>query len=188
MAAGTSVFLLWLVLRWDWLMAAGAYIIGGGCVLFVVGVVVLLGFLVRARLSRWFPRPRLRRMTVAAALLLLANFPAAAGVLVAVGKVESCYSVVIENHSPAMLEAVRVSGGGCEIDFGRLAPGAARRRWFWVQRTGELTLRAVSDGSPVVRMIDGYVTGGIGARTAVTVEPNGTISATIDYGRARPAW
>lgn len=188
LAAGTSVFLLWLVLRWGWLMTAGAHIVCGGSVLFVVGAVVLAGFWVRARRAPEFPRPRLLRLTVAAALLLAANFPAAAGIIVAAMAVQTCYVAVIENRSPAVLNAVRITGGGCEVVFGHISPDTTRRRWFWIQRDGELTLHAVRDGVPVEETVDGYVTGGMGTRTVVTFGPDGTISVTNANERFRAAW
>ena len=125
---------------------------------------------------------------VGAALLLIANFPTAGGVVAAVMALQTCYVVVVENHSASALDAVRVTGGGCEAGFGRIAPGRTRRRWFWIQRTGELTLRATRDGTPVIRMVDGYVTGGMGARTVATVEPDGTVSVRNDDDRSQVTW
>ena len=188
LVAGTVVFLLWLVGRQDWLMVAGVFIIGTGGLLFVVGGVILTGFWALARRAPCFSRAWAHRMTVGAALLLLANFPVAAAFTAAAVRVIECYNVAIENGSGFALDAVHVSGGGCKVDFGRIAPGATRRRWFWIQREGELVLHATRGGVPVEEVVDGYVTGGMGARKLVVIGPAGSVSVTDANDRFHSAW
>lgn len=188
LVAGTSIFLLWLVFRWEWLVNAGGVTIGIGSFLFVLGTIVLTGFSVQTRRCPELPRRRVRRMTIGAALLLLANFPVAGGIVAASLAVVSCYTVVVENHSPSSLEAVSISGGGCKVDFGHLSPGGSRRRWFWVRHDGQLILRAASVDTIIKRTVDGYVTNGLGAYRKITIEPGAVISVADASGQSSLAW
>ena len=173
---GVSIFLLWLVTRWNWLMMAGLYTIYGGVPIFLIGVVALTRFCWLASRTPDLPRRRLRISVICCAGLLLSNFPVAAAIVVGAVMIDTRYIVTVHNASSQPLDDVRVSGGGCEVDFGTISPGATLRRSFWVQCDGELDFCASSGSVRYNKTIDGYVTNGMGGNTSVIVGPQGTIS------------
>ncbi|HEX5138280.1 MAG TPA: hypothetical protein VFY93_14995 [Planctomycetota bacterium] len=173
LVVGTSIFLLWVVTRWEWLMGAGLFALFFGLALFAVGVLALARYCwVALRMPEPPPRPWLK--AALAAILLLSNFPAAGTIIWKVDDLCSRYTVVVRNGTGAAIEDVRVSGGGCEAVFGAIAPGDEVRRSFLIQCDGTLEIRAQGLAR---QPISGYVTNGLGGHTTVTVHPDGTVTA-----------
>lgn len=182
---GVSLFVLWIVTRRDWLMVGGFVTLYGGLVSFFIGAIALARYCWAA--SRLVDPPRRRWVpsALACAALLLSNLPVAGGIVAAVIAISTCYSVVVHNASQQAISDVRVYGGGCEANLGTIPPGGLARRLFWIQRDGELAFRAVSSSTTHHMIIDGYVTNGMGGRTEVVVEPNGSI--TVSNASAEPS-
>jgi len=181
---GVSLFVLWIITRWDWLMLAGAILIYGGLASFVIGSIALVRYCWAACRSADPPRRKWVPSALACAALLLSNFPTAGGIIAAVIAIETCYSVVVHNDSQQSLSDVRVYGGGCEADLGTIPPGGHAQRSLWIKRDGELEFRAVSSSTTHQVTIDDYVTSGIGCRTVVVINPDGTVS--VSNGNAEP--
>ena len=80
---GVSIFLLWLVTRWDWLMLAGVFTIYGGIGLFLIGSVALANYFRLGWRTPELLRRSLWRSTLGCAGLLLSNFVVAAAIIVA---------------------------------------------------------------------------------------------------------
>lgn len=175
---GVSLFLLWLIARWDWLMIAGIFTLYGGVAIFFIGAIALARFCWLAFRSPELPRRRLWLSTLGCAALLLSNFAVAGGITASVIAIETRYTVIVHNTSQQPLSGVRVFGGGCEADFGTIPPGGVVRRSFWIQHDGELEFRAVSGATTHSKTIDGYVTNNMGGHTTVTINPDGTISVS----------
>ena len=173
---GVSIFLLWLVTRWDWLEMAGVFTLFGGVALFLVGAIALARFCWRSHRSPERPQKRLWLSTLGCAALLLSNFPIAGGIIATVIAITTLHTVVIHNASQQSLTGVRVFGGGCEEDFGSIPPGGIVRRSFWIQHDGTLEFCAVSGATTHTKTIDGYVTKRIGGHATVTINADGTIS------------
>lgn len=172
---GTSIFLLWVLTRWDWLFVAGMLTIIAGVFVFLCGIACLTA----SRFDRPLGevggsrRETLRRIT--ALLILLSNFPVAASIVVAVDTIRTRYVVTIVNHGSVPLDNVMVSGGGVEIYFGSVAPGAIAERWFNIRTDGKLVFRARRAGEDVDGTIEGYVTNGLGGDMEVTFNRDGSI-------------
>jgi hypothetical protein len=158
--AGASVFFAWLVLRWEWLMWIGFPIIGSGIVLFFVGVFCLACYYASARNGDLESRRHLGRRLAVAVCLLLINFPTALGIVIAAENIHARYVVTIVNESAEPVEDVVVFGGGVNVDFGTLGPTARVRRSFHI------------------RVVEGYVTNGIGGEKLVRILPDGTVVIT----------
>lgn len=173
---GISIFFLWLITRWNWLMMAGLFTIYGGIPIFLIGVAALTRFCWLAFRTRDLSQRRLWTSVICCAGLLLSNLPVAAAIVVGAVMIEARYTVTVHNASSQPLDDVQVSGGGCEVNFGTISPGATMRRSFWVQCDGELEFCAVSGPARHNKTIDGYVTNGMGGNTSVIVGPQGTIS------------
>jgi len=178
---GISIFLLWLVTRWDSLMLAGLHTIYAGLAAFAVGCIALTIYLWRAFRSPDADQRRVRNATLACGGLLLVNFPVAFGIVAAVIDIESRYTVVIHNDSGQPLEDVRVFGGGCDKSLGSIAPGDTVRRRLRFDTDGELRLHATIGTTDIDEVIDGYITRDIGGRPTVTVEPGGAVSVVHDH-------
>jgi len=173
---GVSIFLLWLITRWDWLMMAGIFTLYGGVAVFFIGSIALARFCWLAFRMPELPRRRLWLSTLGCGTLLLSNFAVAGGITASVIAIETHYTVIVHNTSQQPLSGVRVFGGGCEADFGTIPSGGVVRRSFWIQHDGELEFRAVSGATTYSKIIDGYVTNSMGDHTTVTINPDGTIS------------
>lgn len=177
LVVGVSIFLLWLITRWNWLMMAGLFTLYGGVAISFIGIVSLALFCWLAYRAPERPR-RLWISTFACAALLFSHFPAAAGIIATVIAIETRYTVVVHNASQQPLGDVRVFGGGCVANFGTIPPGSVARRSFWIQGDGELKIRAVSGTTAHAKVIDGYVTQYRGGRTTVTINSDGSISVS----------
>lgn len=182
---GVSLFVLWLITRWDWLMVGGFLTLYGGLASFLIGAIALTRYCWAACRSANPPRRKWIPAALACAALLLSNFPTAGGIIAGVIAIKTCYSVIVHNASQHALRDVRVCGGGCDADLGTIPPGGLARRSFWIQRDGELEFLAVSGSTTRHMIIDGYVTNGMGGRAEVVVEQNGSIS--VSNGSAEPS-
>ncbi|MFT5059321.1 MAG: hypothetical protein ACJAVJ_000849 [Planctomycetota bacterium] len=174
LAAGLVIFTTWLATQWHWLMPAGIYTIYAGLVLVSVGALAL------AR-AWWLARQAKQPLGLSAvicAVLLLSNFPVAAGLTFAAFRIETAYTVVITNSSTDELRHVRVSGGGCAESFGSIDPGEEAKRTFWIKSEGELQFLADGPTGAYQENIDGYVTSGFGGKAFVTVNRDGTLTVS----------
>jgi hypothetical protein len=181
---GSSIFAVWIVTRWDWLMGAGWFTLYAGLILVAVGAIALGRYRWLASLcSSKMTDRRFRLSTCACAGLLLSNFPVAAGIIVAAVAIETGYTVVVKNASQAPLDHVRVVGGGCEMDYGSILPGQAVRRTCWIQHDGELNFSASGGGTKYAVQIDGYVTNGMGGYKTVTIKPDSAISVSDQHDK-----
>jgi hypothetical protein len=172
LAVGISIFLLWVATRWDALMVAGLLTLFGGLVFFAVGLGLLVRYCWLGLRAPDVPRRRVWLRTAACGALLLSNFPVAGGIVVAVGAIESCYTVVVRNDSTRPLEGVRVEGGGCYVSFGTIAAGDTMRRWMWAERDGTLVLHVAGVPDRTIA----YVTNGLGGHTTFTFRSDGAVT------------
>jgi len=176
LVVGASIFMLWLITRWDGLMTAGIYTLYGGVAVFSVGILALARYYWLAVRTPSIPRRQLWRSTLACVGLLALNFPVAGGIIAAVITIETRYTVVVYNASPRPLESVRIFGGGSDESLGSIPLGGTARQSFWIQHDGELKFHALSGTTTHTKTINGYVTNGMGGHTTVTVHSDDTIS------------
>ena len=187
---GVSLFTLWIITRWDWLIMAGVFALYGGVAIFCVGAVALARFCWLAFSTPELPRRRLWISTLGCAALLLSNFAVAGCITVTAIVIETRYTVIVHNASEQPLSGVRVFGGGCEVDFGTIPPDGVVRRSSWIQHDGELEFRALRGATTYKKTIDGYVTGNMGGNLTVTINPDDTISVANNgaYPSHAPEW
>jgi len=129
---GVSIFLLWLITHWVWLMMAGIFTLYSGLVIFAVGIIALARFHSLALRTPDTLRRRLRLSTLACAGFLLSNLLVAGAIISTVVSAETGYTVVIHSTSQQPLDRVRVFGGGCNASFGSIPPKGIARRSFWI--------------------------------------------------------
>ena len=110
-----------------------------------------------------------------AAALLLANFPVAAGVILAAIAIETRYTVVVSNESAMVLKDAKVFGGGVDVSLGSLRPQASIKRSFYVVTDGRVMFRAISGDQVHSTLVDGYVTNGMGGNKVIEVHSNGDV-------------
>ena len=176
LGVGTSVFVIWLATRAPGLVIAGLMTIYAGLACFGIGILALARFRAKARSSSQ-PPAEIRRRTRLALILLLANFPVAAVLASSAHAIETRYEVSLKNRASVTLSDIRLRGGGVERSLGDLEPGGVAAVGFWIQHDGELRLEGRLGARRVEGVIDGYVTGSVGARTKVTVHPDASIEA-----------
>src|SRR4051794_23588678 len=77
MAAGITVFLLWLATDSGLFMVAGLFILLLGSLLFAIGIICLIIYAWREHRGRFASRKKILFRTAIAAAILVANFPIA---------------------------------------------------------------------------------------------------------------
>jgi hypothetical protein len=175
LASGVSIFALWYLMRAEFLVRAGLALLGSGWMLLVVGLISLLLHLSGEHSRDVVSRRRLLRQGLFSGGLLLANFPAAAGILVAAVWVATTYTVHVQNQSGKAASHCRLSGGGVEMDLGTLPPGKSATRRLQFSEDGALLLQAHLGDRALEGSIESYVTGGLGGDTTVTIGPSDSI-------------
>ncbi len=180
LALGLAIFLVWVFARQEWLMVAGLCNIGCGLVMFFVGVFCLAYYWNRASLIPDYSRQRRHWSTLACAGLLLLNFPVAGGLIAAAVRIETRYTVVIENETQHTLTNVRIFGGGVDETIDPVPPQGRIKRHLWFQTDGELKFQATVDTTILREKVDGYVTGSQGGTARVTIHPDKTITVSRD--------
>ena len=180
---GISIFLLWLLTRWDWLMLAGLFTLYGGLAIFLIGSISLGRFCWLAFRATELSQRRLWISTLGCAALLLSNFPAAVAIIATGIAIETRYTVVVHNASSEPVSDVQVFGGGCEANFGTIAPGETAERSFWIQRDGTLKMCAVIDSKTHTNVVDGYVTHNQGGHVKIRINSDGEISISNRFTR-----
>ncbi len=178
LVTGVSIFILWIITRWEWLILAGLLTLFGGPIVFVFGILALAQYYQSAMRSTELNKRDVSLATLGCLGLLLSNFLVAAGIMIAVEAIQTCYIVAVENQSRQSLTEVHVSGGGCDADLGTILPGETSRGSFWIRHDDELTFHANSGQLALSEKIDGYVTHGVGGHTIVTIQPSQTITVT----------
>ncbi len=174
LATGTSIFLLWLLTRWDWLMVAGILTVCGGVACVTAGLVCLIAYAVLARRRNRAGNVKWR--VVAVAFLLLVNFPVAGAVTWGTVYIETLYTVEVRNGTSSPVDRLAVSGGGVEVIFEDIPPGASRRRRFHVLHDGSLTYRFRHHGEERHGVVEGYVTNSMGGHRVLLIEPGGEVT------------
>lgn len=174
--AGTSIFVLWLLTDWDSLKIIGAFVLVAGPLSCLAGVVAFAWSYALAREQPEITHARAMLRTVRGIALLLANFLAAAAILIAVDTIDTAYVVEVQNQSALPLDAVRVYGGGCDVSFGGIPSNDSAKRWFWIKGDGTLAIQVRSASNSAEAIVEGYVTNGSGDRATVSVGPGLSIS------------
>ncbi len=180
LAIGVLTFTTWLLVRAPWLMLAGLYTIGIGLLLFLIGASALAYYYRRAQTQTDLRRVRIA--TIACGVLLLANFPVAAAIVLAAMSIETRYVVVVHNRAQQPMADARLFGGGCDSPLGTIPPGATVTRALWFHCDGELQLAATYEGMPRLETVEGYVTSGGGGQARVTLDEAGRMH--VDHPQA----
>jgi hypothetical protein len=107
------------------------------------------------------------------AIVLVLNIPVAGGILWTTYYLETRYTVVVRNHSSAAIQSAAITGGGVELEIGRIEPGASIRKKFHIVHDGTLVFSGEQTGRKLQMVIDSYVTNGGGGYKQVDVSADG---------------
>jgi hypothetical protein len=173
---GISIFVLWLITHWQWLMMAGLITICGGIALIAIGMIALVYGRWNDPLALAWHGKRFWMGTIGCVMLMSSNIPVAAGLVTVVVALETRYTVVVCNASQQPLEKIHIFGGGVDRKLDAIASGKNARCSFWVHGDGPLEMDCCLGSTTHSGIIDGYVTGNMGGRTVVTVQDDGEFS------------
>ena len=176
LAAGIIIFIAFALTRADWLMDAGVFTIYAGICSVTLGGVCLLVYVVSSWRREAIPRRRIVLRTGLVLALYATNFVAAGAAITGAMVISAQYKVTITNESALALEAARITGGGIDEYVGPIAPGKTVSRSFYIEHDGELVLTGMQGDDNVRKVIDGYVTNGMGADIEIVLKPDGSIS------------
>ena len=149
LCAGFVVFAAWCITRHEGWEIAGGLIILTGCLLFLVGSVALFRFCRSPSATPNYGQKN--RRAFLAATLLLANFPAAAGLIIAALELADRHTIVLHNQSSTTLRDARITGptgSGVSLHLGDIPPGKTARGHFHTEPEpdGIFTLSAALHG------------------------------------------
>ncbi|MHC4893778.1 MAG: hypothetical protein ACYTFV_10530 [Planctomycetota bacterium] len=179
---GTAIFGAWVFTRNELWIAAGLGIMGLGTLIVPVAILCLvLGF------DKFRKEARLTTGGIAWRVfgslgLILVNFPAAFGLVIAAILLEERCVVVLTNETPFEARDWSLSWPGDEVHVQRWASGESQRFAFWCDGEGPIQL-SIADlgGQPVEVTVEEYGGSGLGGRWEVTLlegeEPRITWSA-----------
>ena len=184
LCSGVSIFALWCLTRWDWLVLAGFWVIGVGLIFVMVGLTALLRFWTLRGKDASHSQSHNRWATAIGLAALLSNFPAAIAIVVAVSLILRMSTVFVRNETDHAVNQVRVFGGGVDEWIGTVSPGEVAEESFWIHTDGVLELSiqrgGVTETEELVRRVDELSV----ARTTVTIHSDGSISSDSE----RPSW
>jgi hypothetical protein len=182
LVAGTAIYFLWRVTRWESLMALGLSNILVGLALFAVGVGCLLCQSMREE-SNSDGQPidaGLRNLLVAC--LLLVNFPMAFVYGLSAMEVMSRYTLQVTNNSGRPVERLLLSGPNLKVELGEIPIGATIENVVDFRGEGPLLFAAELDGEAIDGEVDGYVCSGIGGDTKLRFLPEGKFEVQRKWG------
>ncbi len=171
--AGTAIYFLWRLTRWEFLERLGMFNIFIGLALFAIGV----GCVIRQSNDE-MSTPNTNngntgQRNLLVVTLLLANFPAAIIYGLSAIEVMTRYTVCITNESPTAIEKLVLVGPNSEWSIGVVPAGARVQRELSFGGEGSLSFTAEHEGESIQGEVDGYVTGGLGGDTTLRLLPNG---------------
>src|SRR5260370_4010791 len=150
LVVGASEFLIWFVTGWTSPVYAGLLTVDAGLVSVLVGVICLVG--------SW-SLYGLKRPTGFIAVLLMANFPVAAGIVWCFLQLSSLYVVTVFNHNPAPLTFASVTDGRRQMQMGDIKAGGRSAKGFHVGRgKGSVRFSGEQSGGHLDSDFEGYTT------------------------------
>jgi hypothetical protein len=174
LATGISIFLLWLLVRWDWLMFAGLLTIYGGMLCVGGGLLSLVTYWALAR--RQGATLNLTRRVMAVAFLQFLNFPVAFAAGGAAIHIATRYTVEVRNEGSSDVDRVELSGGGVQVVFETIPGGGSREEGFHFTQDGSLEFVLLHEGQEHRGVVEGYVTNGGGGHRTLVVHQDGEVS------------
>jgi hypothetical protein len=148
---GVSIFLLWLVTRWDWLAIAGLLTIAGGLLSETIGLGCLITFAIWSWKSP--DRPPIGRRVLIALASFWINFPVLFAIFFAVEYFDSTPHLKISNQGPT-IDRFFLSGACADAAFGPIPTGATVERPLSVRRDGDFAFKGVHGDSPIGGVVE----------------------------------
>ncbi|HEX8915499.1 MAG TPA: hypothetical protein VF796_24310 [Humisphaera sp.] len=174
------MFLLYLLTRSTDVAAAGPVVILFGVPILSVGAVALAYHVSTVWLRREALGPRRRQRAVGAAVLLLANFPAAALCAHYGTRELSRYRIDVTNVSGATVDSFVITVDAVPHELGPIPPGKTVRASFFPQQDGNMTYAVRVGGTAAAGELIGYVTHGpLGGDWSFDVGPGGTVTPKL---------
>jgi len=176
LVTGISIFLLWLLTRWQWLMIAGFITVIGGIALFLTGVVMLANYCWIAFRTPGLSKRRVWWLSAGSTVLLFSNFVAAGGIIRIVIGLETRYVVSVRNDSSQPLMNVMLTGGGCDIRFGTVPSGGFEVCSAWIPNEGKLEFRATGPSGEQTQILNRHAADEVPGNFVVTISASGKVS------------
>jgi hypothetical protein len=175
---GTLVFLAWLSTDWTPLVFVGLLVHNFGLVATVVVAILLVqGHRHAARAG--VARSVRRRRTLGIALVMLANYPVAAGMMVVGEQLITRWSVTIENDAETPWSGVELQWPGGQHLVEVLAPGAQTDVSLWILHDGVVTLGWQEAAGREHRTVLDYVTPGWGGQVELVRRGAGDVRMAV---------
>ena len=175
MTLGGAVLGLWLITDSPvWMYFGVPILLLGVATTIVVALLLVNGWRRAQREQRWSGK-QVHLRTLFIALLMASNYPAAYAAFVIAVDHQTRYTVVVVNDADTPWLDVVVAGGGAQRAFGTVAPHGRARCDVWFTSDGELVLQSGGPAGREHRVVDGYVTNGLGGEATVVRKPDGSL-------------
>jgi hypothetical protein len=172
---GIAVYVGWIATHASWLPITGVAVIFGGLFVFICGAVEILWRAMQGSAST-IPLGSLRIAAVGLAGLFLLNGVVALAIIGRVVAEETAYSVVIVNHSPAMISGLTLTGPGVKHNLRDLPPGGEIQEEMHFSGEGAVVLSGRRLGEPFSITVSGYVTSNVPGQATVEFGANDQIT------------
>lgn len=175
---GALVFTAWVVTDWTPLVFCGLFVLWFGLVATVVVAILLVQGHRHAARAGVAPSVR-RRRTLGIALLMLANYPVAAGMMSVGQLLIARWSVTLENAADTPWAGVELQWPGGPQLVEVLAPGAQTDVSLWFLHDGVLTLGWQEAAGREHRTVIDYATSGWGGRVELVRRGPGDVRMVV---------
>ena len=169
--AGISIFITWYYSREPWLEAAGIINIGIGIVLFLLGLIFLVIYIIKSR--------RFLRSLLPLFILLL-NFPVAITALNTAYRIKSTCTVNIVNQSPYGISNFYLTERDLHNPVADIPPKSISTQEFNFQYEGTVYYSMQVNGKTHQGIIFGYVTGRMPLVATLRLTESGEVTVTTE--------
>lgn len=169
---GTATFFWWFITDLHDLFLVGYFVILGGIVLFLAGMVCVLVYVLKARRAQ----SRYKRAAVASVTVLLLNFFVCAGYILIAVRMTTTYIVIVTNdYREPIRDLVLKDPADGIYGISTVQPGAIAKACFRFKGEGAVTYAMTSRGSAQTGQLVGYVTSGYGGTAKLSLSQDGLV-------------
>ena len=170
---GAGIFVAWVTQHRDLILYAGLLAVPGFILIILGGFVALVAFIRQARRKS---APYLQR-AILTIVLLLANFPAGAGLAYLAMQIKTTYSVYLVNNSDQTFQSITLTDPeGNTFQIAPPPPHGQNKHSLHFNGEGQVKYTLQIDGVPKSGTMFGYITNNMGGQAHLTVEADGSIT------------
>jgi hypothetical protein len=164
---GITIFLFWLATRAHILMIIGLLNITAGLIFFAIGLFAVVKYIFESKKNN---SKNYYLKAIIALLILIANFPAAIGIVGAVEHIRSQWTVIIENKSDFNIEGLYLHTGIEKLELGNITKGSYVEKKYHFSHEGRVNYFFRHNKKEHEGILIGYTTPGLGGFVRLSID------------------